>query len=219
MFLLLALSSACNDAGYALVSISPIYGWVDGCNPVTLSGHGFSDEVSASVGGSDITGITYPEGKIDKGFVVYGTMPAGQHGYADVSLRSGGETSTLTKTAGYYYVECPGAGTMEAVSPAGALAAGVLVTVEGCGLDSGAVAARVVSADGLVQSADLPLVSMCGTATVSFTAPAMPDGEYYLELINVADGAILSGAPCPPPDSGDTGSSCTDQKLIYGGAE
>lgn len=219
MFITLALLGACNDAGYGLVSISPIYGWVDGCNPVTLSGHGFADDATASIGGSDITGITLPERKVDKGFVLYGTAPAGQHGYAEVTMRSGGETSTLKGTAGYYYVECPALGTVDAVTPAAGLADGVTVTLNGCGLDTTLAAARIVSADGTPQGSDLPLVSMCGTGTASFTAPALADGEYYLELVRVDDGTVLSGAPCPPPDSGDTGSSCTDQTLTYGGGE
>ena len=96
---------------------------------------------------------------------------------------------------------------------------GAIVTIEGCGLDTGAVAARIVAADGTPQGADLALVSMCGTATASFTAPSLADGEYYLELLSVADGSILSGAPCPPADSGDTGSSCSDQTITFGGAE
>lgn len=217
MFLFVALLGACNDAGYALVSISPIYGWVDGCNPVTLSGHGFSEDVSASIGSSDITGLTQPEAKQDKGFVLHGVAPAGPHGYAEVSLRSAGVTSKLEGTAGYYYVECPGTGMIDSVTPSTELGDGVTVILNGCGLDSTGAAARIVSADGTPQGADLPLTSMCGKGTASFTAPPLADGDYFLELVSLADGSVLIGAPCPPGDSGDTGSHCTDYPLTYGG--
>jgi hypothetical protein len=105
------------------------------------------------------------------------------------------------------------------VTPSTGLVGGALVTLEGCGIDTASTAARIVSADGTVQGADLPLTSLCGTATVTFAAPPLADGDYYLELVNTGDGSVLSGAPCPPPDSGDTGSGCTDHRITYGGGE
>ncbi len=217
--LALLLLGACNDAGYALVSISPIYGWTDGCGSITLSGHGFGKELAASIGEAGITGLTTPDDADAVGYQVYGVVPAGAKGLADVSLRSDGVESKLTGTSGYYYVECPGPGTVDTVSPTTGLAAGSLVTVSGCGLDAAAITVRLVDAAEVPVAADVPLVSMCGTGAASFEAPALPDGTYYVELVDVATQAVLAGAPCGPVDSADTASSCTDHTLTYGEAE
>lgn len=213
------LLGACNDAGFALVSISPIYGWTDGCGSITLSGHGIGSDAAATLGSSDIPELTTPEDADLRGFQVSGVVPAGPKGFASVTLRSGGQESTLEGAAGYYYVECPSAGWVDRATPDVGLTADALVVLEGCGLDTGAVVARLVDAGGVAVSADLPLVSMCGKGTASFTAPALPDGSYFLELVDLASGTVLSGAPCAPADSGDTGSTCSDHPLTYGGAE
>lgn len=217
MLILLMALGGCNDAGFGLVSISPIYGWTDGCGAITLAGHGFGSSLSASVGGSDITGLSQPADADLKGFQATGVVPAGKAGYADVVLRSDGAESRLGGVAGYYYVECPGPGTVDAVAPNTGLAAGTLVSVQGCGLDTAAVSARIVDAAG-DTAAELPLISSCGKGTATFEAPALADGTWYLELVD-ASGVVLSGAPCGPADSADTGHSCIDHTLTYGSAE
>lgn len=213
------LLGACNDAGFALVSISPIYGWSDGCGAITLSGHGFGSAVSASIGGTDVVELTTPEAADLRGFQVSGTVPAGEAGYADVSLTSDGVTSTLTGTGGYYYVSCPAPGHVDAVSPADGLVGGELVVVEGCGLDTATMAVNLVDGTGVVQGGDLPLVGLCGTATASFEAPVLPAGSFHVEVIDLATRAVLSGGPCTSPDTAlDTGGGCEAVTLTYGGA-
>ncbi|MSQ03826.1 MAG: hypothetical protein EXR71_18385 [Myxococcales bacterium] len=216
MLLFLSLLTSCNEAGYALVSISPIYGYTDGCNAVTLAGHGFGDKLSATIGGAAVPGFAASADKALLGYQAGGTVPAGAHGFADIVLTSDGVASTLSGTGGYYYVECPAAGTIVSVSPAAELAAGVVVTLDGCGLDAAAVTARIVDAAGVAVGADMPLTTVCGTGAVSFVAPALADGTYYLEIVDLGTGMVLSGAPCGPIDSADTGSSCTDYSLTYG---
>jgi len=224
VLLLLTVFGACNDAGFALVSVDPIYGWTDGCNAITLSGHGFGKDVKATLGGAEITGLTAPEAPKDGrpsevGYMLSGVAPAGAKGYADVTLTSGGQTSTLTGTSSYYYVECPAAGTLDAVTPSEGLAGGALVTLTGCGLDSAAITARIVDAAGTPQGTDLPLTSSCGKGTVTFEAPTLADGTWYLELVDVATNTPLTGIPCAPADTADSGSSCTDHPLVYGAAQ
>lgn len=216
MLLFLSLLTSCNDAGYALVSISPIYGYTDGCNAITLAGHGFGAKLSASVGGNEVIAFAAATDPDLVEFQAAGVVPAGAHGYADIVLTSDGAASTLSGTAGYYYVECPAAGTIVSVSQSTALAAGAVITLEGCGLDAATVRARIVDAADVATGADLALSTICGTGAVSFVAPALADGTYYLELIDVGTGMVLSGAPCGPIDTADTASSCTDYSLTYG---
>lgn len=205
--------SGCNDAGYAVVSIDPIYGWTDGCTALTISGHGFGDDVSATVGGKPVADVELPTKAIDKGFTFSGTVPAGSHGLADVVVTSGGVESKLEGTAGYYYVECPGAGTVDTLGPT-AVASGTDVTIVGCGLDATALLVRLTDAVGTPAAADVGLTTVCGTAKVSFAAPELPDGTYTVSLVNSA-GEVVSGGPCPPPDSADTAYSCTTHTLTY----
>ena len=219
MLILVTLFGACNDAGYALVSVDPIFGWTDGCNAVTLSGHGFAADATATIGGSKVTGVTYPgkkdSGPDEVGYQLFGIAPAGKHGYADVTVTSGGVESTITGTQGYYYVECPGPGTIDSVSPAEGLSAGALVTVSGCGLDAAGLSARVVDAAGVAQGADAPLTSSCSTAEVTFAAPDLPDGNYLLQLVDNGTGEIVAGAICVV-DTADSGASCPSYPLVYG---
>ncbi len=214
MFLLLwAALSGCNDPGFAAVSIDPIYGWVDGCTSIQISGHGFDDDVKATIGGNAVTSVTLPTREVDKGYNFAGTIPAGKHGYADVEVTSGGETSVLTGTAGYYYVECPETGAIDTVGPQ-QLVAGDRVTIVGCGLEATSRKVRLLDGTGVQVGADLALASNCGTAKVIFEAPALPDGTYYIAVVDDA-GNVLVGGQCPPPDSADTAYSCTEYTLTY----
>ncbi len=216
MLLFLSLLTSCNEAGYGLVSISPIYGYTDGCNAITLAGHGFGAKLSATIGGSEITAFAAPGDKDLVGYQAAGVVPAGAHGYADIVLTSDGASSTLSGTGGYYYVECPAAGTIVSVSQSTELTAGAVITLEGCGLDAATVRARIVDAADGATGADLALSTVCGKGAVSLVAPALADGTYYLELVDVGTGMVLSGAPCGPIDTADTASSCTDYSLTYG---
>lgn len=225
MLVFLTLLAGCNDPGFALVSISPIYGWTDGCNAVTLSGHGFGKDATAKIGGAAVTGVTFPEPPKNPltpsnvGYIAYGVAPAGSHGYAEVSLTSSGQTSTITGTGGYYYVSCPAPGSVDAVTPAEAIAGGALIALDGCSLDAATMTVRLVDATDATVADGLALTSLCGKGSVTFEAPVLADGTYFIELVDTGTGAVLSGAPCPPADSADTASSCSDHAIVYGVAQ
>lgn len=217
------LLAGCNNPGFEAVSIRPIYGWVDGCNPVRVSGHGFGDDVKVTIGDRDdaaaqaeLASVTFPEKELDKGYFVEGVMPAavtGTNGYADVVVTTGGQTSVIDDA--YYYVACPGLGYTESASPTEGLVGGETITLSGCGLDAAAVQAWVVDATGApVVPAALPLTSACGTASATFAAPALAKGTYYLLLTDLDGNPLFGGAP----DTADTASIAHAISLTYGGA-
>jgi len=104
---LATLSTSCNTAGFAAVSIRPVYGFEDGCNPVTVYGHGFDDGTTVSIGDNPMTNLVQPDGGFDQGFRIDGNVPAGSAGtFADVNVTTAaGEKSTIPE--GYYYLACP----------------------------------------------------------------------------------------------------------------
>ena len=222
MFLLLGLL-AC-ELGMDAVAISPIYGWVDGCNVVTVSGHGFSDDVGASLNGNALTNVVLPTGVLDKGFRFDAVVPTGAAaGTVDVVVNSGAVTDTITGTGGYTYVACPQRGLIEGIDLTTA-AAGATVTLSGCSLDT-ALSVQLVKPDGSPASdtagtpvAPAVLASSCGTATVTFTVPGVSDGAYYLQLLDET-GTVISGGICPPIDTADTAApACTDYPFTVGAA-
>lgn len=236
----------CNDAGFAAVSITPIYGWVDGCNAISVSGHGFDADIKVNIAGNPLenaageaTAPTQPEDDVNKGFRVDGYVPAStQKGYAEIEVISGGETSILKETAGYYYVDCPvELGYADANLSCGQ-AAGATVEVSGCNLDVTKVQVMIVAPDGTPAiAAALPLTSTCRDGAATFVAPDLPAGVYYAQIVDLG-GAVLAGTPCTAEaqvyascgqvapsgagtgDTADTGgSSCVDYPLYYGGVQ
>lgn len=224
----LALAS-CGMQGMDAVSIRPIYGWVDGCTDVKIGGHGFGDDVSVTIGGNPLQNLTLPdpaEDPLDVGFVIYGTTPPSTDGKGahDVVVTSGGETDTITD--GFYYVECPAVGYVEAASPTEGVSPGDTITMMGCGMDASAYTVRVGDA-----KSDVPLTSVCSSATVTFTAPApSSDGTWYVGFFD-SNGTQVSPDPAcditqpagsiTNPDTGDTGwvDPCAGALAItYGGA-
>lgn len=220
------LLASCNKPGFQAISIRPIDGWVDGCNPILISGSGFGDDVTAMIGDQAVTSITLPpkETGVDSeyGYQLFGIAPPSTigKGYQDVTVTSGGKSDTITGSGAYYYKDCPGPGYIEGISQTEGLASGTAITITGCGLDSESLKVRVVDSANVAVGADLSLTKSCGTAVVTFSAPAVPaDGTYYLEVVDV-DGNVLSGTPCPPPDTADTaGGSCVDYPLSYGATQ
>lgn len=221
LFPLTLLLQACNPTpAFNAVAISPIYGWVDGCNAVTITGAGFGDDVAATVGGKPVTNVQLPEDATDKGYQFTATMPAGDApGYADVVVTSGENTDTISGSGAYYYVACPQAGYIEAIEPTEGLAAGTTLSLTGCGLDAAGLTAQFVAADGTtVGATGVALASTCGTASVTIAAPDLAAGVWYLQLLDET-GVVVAGDICPPPDTADTAAAlCTDYPLTFGGA-
>ena len=222
--MLLSLVS-CNQSGFDAVSIRPIYGWVDGCNTVSVTGRGFGDDISVTIGDQPLGNLQLPpkEDTIQSnyGYLVTGVMPASLNGkgYADVTVTTGGKTDVITGSGAYYYVECPQPGYIETVSPADGVAAGTEITLTGCSIDTANMMVQLVDSTLEPVGSSQALTTVCGTAQVKFTAPAVPtDGTYFVEIVDLS-GNVLSGAPCPPPDSADTASSCSDFPIVYGSAQ
>jgi hypothetical protein len=199
------------------VSISPIYGWVDGCNTVTIAGHGFGDDVTATIGANAVTDIVLPTNELDRGFRFDAVVPTGAApGLYDVTVTTGGVSSVITGSGGYTYVACPARGTIDAVGASSA-GAGASVEMTGCSLDVG-LKMQFIGADGVAVGDPAPLTSACGTARTTFTVPAVPDGAYYVTLVDEA-GTTVSGGICPPPDTADTAAPvCVDHPFTVGAA-
>jgi len=211
---------SCNakSIGFEVVSIRPIYGWADGCVDVKIGGHGFESGASVTVGGDELANVTEPETATDRGYQLFGTLPAGEAGYADVVVtQPGGESSTLAD--GYYYVQCPGAPLLEEVRTDGAVAAGSIITLVGCGFDAENMFVQ------LDEGASIPLTASCGTASVTFEAPDLPADTVAALRVVDADGNDLfpgcsdGGGDTDGDTDADTDVPCEYPTVTYGGAE
>jgi len=220
------LHSGCSDLPPNVVSISPTYGWEDGCQQVKVSGHGFTEDVEITVGGEPLANLTQPnpdENPLDVGFVVYGTTPSGQNGFADVAMDADGLTDQSVDA--FYYVACPSSPYIEGAEPSSDLIGGEAITLEGCSIDPGAVSVRVGA------SADISLTSVCGTASAYFSAPALEDGYWYAGFFDSNGDQVAPSVDCDitqeadPPDTGyyqayypDTADPCYGALILnYGG--
>ena len=208
---------ACEDRlGFDAVSLFPTYGYVDGCTNIRMGGHGFTEDFSATIGGNPVTNITDPDPEVDpldQGFEKYGVTPAGGPGFADYKATDSGESVTVTNA--FYYIACPGAPWVDAVSYADGD-----VTISGCGLDAASLDAYLVlkGGDPTKVKPFTDVSSVCGTATVSFGTPGTP-GVYELYL-SVDGGTTFIPDPTCVEDTADTAVTCASAPIvtIKGGA-
>jgi hypothetical protein len=218
MLLLLAGLACESRLGFEAVSFYPTNGWTDGCTNVQVGGHGFDDDISATVGGNPVTNIVLPdpqEEPLDVGFEFTAVTPPGENGYAPVVVTSGGDSTTLEY--GFYYVSCPGPSYIEAVETP--VAEGATVTLSGCGFDVGAVTAYLATAKWSGDPKDtknlfgpFKLTSTCLTASVSFSTQGVPKGDYALYLF---DGKAFSPDPtCVDKDTADTAVPCAAPQIV-----
>lgn len=203
---------ACNDPGFKAVTITPIYGWVDGCTSVTVRGHGFAENATANIGDQALNDLSYPDAEtkpLDVGYQLYGrTPPATEKGYADVSVTSNGETSVIPDA--FYYVACLADAFVEGANPTEAITSGSTVTLYGCNLDANQWKVKVGDAEPVAMT------SSCSTAEVTFTAPDLADGSYAVSIVDSAGNTVFPVA-C---DSADTGVVCTPAPILtYGSAQ
>lgn len=212
-----AMLASCNTPTFNLVSIKPIYGWVDGCTDVKVSGSAFADDATVQIGGVDVEVTSRPTEGLDVGYwltTVTPPSPTGTNGYADVTVNSAGASDTVT--GAFYYVACPMAGYIEVLDPA-EVSAGTAVNVWGCGLDVTTLKVKLVSqADPKVSSTPADLVSDCSTARTHFDAPDMAPGTYDVLLVDSSDTIVYpSDYGCVP----DTATPCLPVYTVtYGGA-
>lgn len=215
--------AGCNTAGYDVVSISPIYGWTDGCNTVRVSGHGFSETATAALGELALDINARGEG-IDAGYWVEATLPPApvtEPGYATVTVTSDGVASSVPDA--YYYVACLQLGNLESLDSEVA-AAGQAIGMVGCQLDASALTVRLSPQDQPERAhgrlhTDVPFTSSCGTATASFVAPALDDGVYDVELVDAAGATVFPPYACPAPPWDTAGALLWCPTLTYGDAQ
>lgn len=221
LILLPALVGSCNATaiGFGAVSISPIYGWEDGCNDVRIGGHGFDDGVKVTIGGAAMESPVLPTDALSIGFRIDGIVPGGTAGQQPVVVTNGdGATSEITD--GYNFVACPTAFHPESVLPTtadGSVAAGTVIEVRGCNL-TGATQVRVGA-----TGTPVPLTPTCRGGIATFEAPAAPadpadNVAYFLD----ASGTLVYPQPCPADsDTSDTAVPACDEPytVIYGGAQ
>lgn len=208
LLLVPATLGSCNTVGFGAVSINPIYGWEDGCNAVHIGGHGMTDDVSATIGTSPVTGVVLPTEELEVGFGFDAVAPAGTAGeFADVTVTSDGVSDVIPK--GFYYVACPltAAGTAapyaEAAEPSEGVTAGTTVTVSGCNLTAGTYSVQIGDAD------PVPLTSSCGEGVASFIAPELDDGSYALSFVDGTGTVVYPIVACGG-GGGDSGDTATD---------
>ena len=194
------LLPSCNTPSFRAVSVRPIYGWADGCNSVKISGAGFEDDVSVSVGDDPLMSLATPEAEIDQGYYVTGVIPPldlAASEYVTITVSSGGESDDVLDD--FYRIACPAPILVEGMSPTTGLAAGGDVTIGGCHIYD----THTVSIGG--ESATISNVSSCegGTDTGSFAAPDVADGFWHVayydstgaEIYPVIEGCDPAAAP------------------------
>lgn len=215
---LVPILASCNTPPFNVVSVKPIYGWVDGCNEVKVSGSGFAGDATVAFGGVEVPVGTRGEG-MDEGYWLTAVMPAastGASGYVDVTVNSGGASDTVP--GAYYYVACPVLGNIEVVDPAEGLSAGTNVSVWGCGLDATQLRVKLVDPTGATPASEpVALTADCSTAQTHFAAPTMPAGTYDVLLVDSTETTVY------PPDYGcvpDSATACYPVFTVtYGGAK
>lgn len=217
---------SCNEPSFRAVSIRPIYGWVDGCTPVSIGGSGFGDDVSVTIGGKALVNPELPPAPDDDddndyladddpsndaddeevlsrdyGYQVTGLTPPGDAaGYATVTVSTGGQSADIFEP--FYYEACPLAAYPESISPDTGLASGTTVALSGCNLSS----------DYQVQvgtANPVAITSTCSTASVTFTAPDLPAGDYYVAIVDSAGNLVFPDAASGCDTTGAVGASVT----------
>lgn len=215
---LATLLASCNTPGFDAVSISPIYGWTGGCNTVRVSGHGFAEDATVTVGAVDLPIAARGEG-IDAGYWVEGALPADPvrtAGYATVAVHSAGQTSTLPDA--YYFVACPQNGNLESLDTETAVG-GQAVAMRGCSLGAD-LTVRLTLRDGDgADAVQVPVTPTCGSTDATFTAPTLADGLYDVALVDTAGDVVFPPYPCPADPADTAGALLWCPTLTYGAAE
>jgi hypothetical protein len=199
------------------VSVTPSHGWVDGCQAVILQGHDLGSSGKARIGSAPLLDLEpaardpkLPEHAQDVGFKYYGVTgpaPGGKAGFYDVILEVDGEELVLNDA--FYYQACPATFVVTSYTVPSDADVGSTLYFEGCGLGSNVSVQFLDATQTAVASADL--VSDCSTAQVHAEVPALPTGDYTMQLL-ATDGTVFVVQQCTI-DSGDTGTTCIPDLL------
>jgi hypothetical protein len=195
-----------------LATVTPSYGYVDGCQAVLLQGHHLGENATARIGDVPLLNLEpavrdpkVPEHAQDVGFKYYGVTPPapnGKDGWYDVVLEVEGEELTIRE--GWYYRPCPATFVVDAYTVPADADVGATLSFEGCGLGGNVTLQFLDASQTPVGSADL--VSDCSTAQVHADVPALPAGDYTMQLL-ATDGTAFPLQSCLS-ESGDTGLTC-----------
>lgn len=195
-----------------LATITPSYGYVDGCQAILIQGHHLGENASARIGSEPIADLTpaqrdpnVPAHAQDVGFKYFGTTPPapdGKDGWYDVVMTVDGEDLVIRE--GWYYRPCPATFAVDTYTVPADAGIGSTLYFEGCGLGGNVTLEFLDAALAPVASANL--VSDCSTAEVHADVPVLPSGDYTMQLV-ATDGTTFSLQACFS-ESGDTGATC-----------
>jgi hypothetical protein len=195
-----------------LATITPAFGYVDGCQAVVIQGHHLGTAAKGRIGSVPFVDFKaaeedkdYPEYAQDVGFKYFGVSgpaPEGKGGWYDIILEVDGEELTIDD--GWYYRECPATFAVDVFDIPADADVGTVLSFEGCGLGGNVTVLFLDDTDAPI--AEVPLVSDCNTAFVHATVPSMPAGTYTLQ-VTATDGTVFSPDACAI-ESGDTGATC-----------
>ena len=179
-----------------LATITPQYGFVDGCVDLTIQGHHMGEEATLVLSNEDneleleLTPPEYDDTVLaraqDIGFlftasIPAGALPAGAGGFFDATLVVDDFEDTIPD--GWYFRNCPNDLAVEGEVFADPLIGGSTVLLFGCGMDVSTVTATVYDVDCNVVEAGIALTSVCGTTDTSFSLPTgLADGDYTMTL-------------------------------------
>ncbi|MEN0067834.1 MAG: hypothetical protein AAGA48_37240 [Myxococcota bacterium] len=196
------------------VSITPQFGYVDGCTPVTLQGSNLGTEATASVGGPNVgqTDIPIqpaefdpdlPDHAQDIGFRYEGVMPISVRpddgsGWQDISMTIDEQSMTLLHA--WYYLACPASFDVDRSAIPEIASPGDVFRFGGCGLDETVEMVVFDAAEAEVVRIALTGNEFCptGEATAALPNDLMP-GDYTVQLID-DEGTVYADSCMPIKD-------------------
>jgi hypothetical protein len=187
-----------------LVTITPDYGYVDGCIDVTLAGHKLGENATATIGSGELPltpaeeDTNAGEHAQDIGFEYTGQVgpaPEGP-GWYDVTMKVDGEDLVLKN--GFYYRACPATFSVDAFGgPADPtnVVAGDQIFLQGCGLG---------------DQVTIEIVDPTVPDTGARKAPPRPKAPPFLPTPPTTPVTGDTGTPV----TGETGTTTTDGTVV-----
>ncbi|MEQ1566864.1 MAG: hypothetical protein ABMA64_14575 [Myxococcota bacterium] len=212
-----------------LVSVTPDYGYVDGCVDVVIQGHHLGTEGTAKIGDAEFLSLApaeenpdLPEQAQDVGFLYSGRVPpspTGQAGWFDVVLTVDGESLTIPE--GWYYRSCPAPINVDGYTLPGdgygAVASGDSINFVGCNLTDQVTVRFMQHDDGVARLAGVTTGTTTGgttgTTDTSVTTPGTTDTSVTTpgttDTSVTTPGTTDTGTTPGTTDTSDTGGGTT----------
>lgn len=181
-----------------LATITPDYGYADGCQSVLIQGHHLGENATAKLvgpgGSADFIDLapaerdpSVDEHAQDVGFKYFGTVPAspdGASGWYDMVLTVEGEELVIND--GWYFRSCPGAIVVDAYDIPADAGVGTTLSFQGCNLttDTEVQFVDAVTLDVIDSAA---MISDCSSAFTHVEVPNLAAGVYNVQLSNGTD--------------------------------